>query len=157
MKIVSGGQTGADRAALDVALELNNPCGGWCPEGREAEDGVIDAKYPLEELPGGGYRERTRQNVLDSDGTAILAFGPPTGGTLATLKDSQKNHKPNLVIDLDEITTEKAAQLLTAFVAENQIGILNIAGPRASTDTRIYAAVAEILRRFLLPDTGKTG
>lgn len=151
MKIVSGGQTGADRAALDVALELGIPCGGWCPEGRQAEDGVIDARYPLQELAGGGYRERTRQNVLDSDGTAIFCFGPPTGGTLSTLEDVREHHKPHLLIDLNEVGLEKVAQQLTAFVAQHQIKKLNVAGPRASTDRRIYSAVTTILRQFLRP------
>ncbi|MDH3584808.1 MAG: putative molybdenum carrier protein, partial [Phycisphaerae bacterium] len=75
IKIVSGGQTGADRAALDAALACGQPCGGWCPQDRAAEDGPIDPRYPLKELPGGGYRQRTHRNVIDSDGTVVLSFG----------------------------------------------------------------------------------
>src|SRR5210317_1948565 len=81
LRIVSGGQTGVDRGALDAALTLGRVCGGWCPEGRLADDGPIPARYPLQELPGGGYRARTRRNVRDSDATLIVTFGAPTGGT----------------------------------------------------------------------------
>ncbi len=77
MKIISGGQTGVDRAGIE--------CGGWCPEGREAEDGAIPDKYPLIVLPGAGYRQRTKQNVLDSDGTIIIYFDSPIGGTELTI------------------------------------------------------------------------
>jgi len=78
-KIVSGGQTGADRAALDAALEAGIPCGGWCPHDRAAEDGPIDARYPLTPAAGAGYRQRTRMNVCDSDGTVIFSFGALSG------------------------------------------------------------------------------
>lgn len=77
LKIVSGGQTGVDRAALDVALELGLPCGGWCPKGRKAEDGVIHSRYPLKETPSEEYNERTTWNVRDSDGTLIVSDAPP--------------------------------------------------------------------------------
>ncbi|CAG1012336.1 hypothetical protein BURK2_04495 [Burkholderiales bacterium] len=75
LKIISGGQTGVDRAALDAAIKCGAPCGGWCPDGRLAEDGPIPGRYPLQELKGGGHLERTRQNVADSAGTAIFHFG----------------------------------------------------------------------------------
>ena len=93
-KIVSGGQTGADRAALDAALSSGFPCGGWCPEGRLAEDGPLSSAYPLEELPGGGYRQRTIKNIESSDGTAIFYFNRPTGGTELTLVQCIRLHKP---------------------------------------------------------------
>ena len=83
-KIVSGGQTGVDRAALDVALELGIPCGGWCPRGRRAEDGALSARYPLMETPSDDYVQRTTWNIRDSDGTLILTRGEPTGGTAQT-------------------------------------------------------------------------
>src|SRR5947207_15103352 len=86
-KIVSGGQTGADRAALDAAMEAGIACGGWCPEDRTAEDGPIDPKYPLTPAPGAGYRERTRLNVRDSEGTVIFSFGPLRGGSEHTYQD----------------------------------------------------------------------
>ena len=99
-KIVSGGQTGVDRAALDVALELGVACGGWCPKGRRAEDGTIAERYPLTETSTRAYPERTRRNVLDSDGTLILARGRPTGGTALTIKIAAETGKPCFIVDL---------------------------------------------------------
>src|SRR5947209_13063019 len=93
-KIVSGGQTGVDRAALDVALELGLPCGGWCPRGRRAEDGPLPARYPLTETSWEGYPQRTRWNVRDSDGTLILTRGQPDRGTALTIKLAQRLGKP---------------------------------------------------------------
>jgi hypothetical protein len=107
-KIVSGGQTGVDRGALDAALAAEFPCGGWCPEDRAAEDGPIEARYPLTPMARGGYRERTRQNVLDSDGTAILFYGVLGGGTLLTLNLCKREGKPHVVIDANK-TSESAA------------------------------------------------
>ena len=92
-KIVSGGQTGVDRGALDAALAAEFPCGGWCPADRSAEDGPIPARYPLIPLARGGYRERTRQNVVEGDGTAILFHGVLGGGTLLTLNFYQREGK----------------------------------------------------------------
>lgn len=89
-----------DRAALDVALELNIPCGGWCPKGRRAEDGRIADKYPLEETPAADYQQRTEWNVRDTDGTLILTIGPVTGGTKLTVEFAQKHKRPCLVVDL---------------------------------------------------------
>jgi hypothetical protein len=85
LKILSGGQTGVDRGALNAALEQGAPCGGWCPEGRLAEDGMIPDRYPVQELKAGGYRQRTLQNILDGDGTLIIYFGRPSGGVEETL------------------------------------------------------------------------
>src|SRR5947209_12411896 len=98
LKIVSGGQTGVDRAALDVALELGLPCGGWCPKGRLAEDGVVPDRYPLDEAPTASYPERTRLNVRDSDATLVLSWGAPQGGTLLTVRACQGQGKPHLVL-----------------------------------------------------------
>src|SRR5215471_7567840 len=101
LRIVSGGQTGVDRAALDAALELGVPCGGWCPRGRAAEDGPIDDRYPLHETPSRDVEQRTEWNVRDSDGTLILNRGPElTGGTLLTQRVAQRDRKPWMVIDL---------------------------------------------------------
>jgi hypothetical protein len=131
-KIVSGGQTGVDRGALDAALEAGFPCGGWAPQGRTAEDGPIAARYPLVELPGGGYEERTLKNVLDSDGTAILHAGVLEGGTRLTRQYCTQHGKPCLVIDASRLRPREAADETAAFVAKHGIRTLNVAGPRAS-------------------------
>lgn len=149
MKIVSGGQTGVDRAALDAALELGVLASGWCPAGRLAEDGVIPTKYPLVELPDGGYRERTVQNVIDSDGTAIIYFGQPHGGTALTLSLCMEHKRPYLLIDGERNAPEQAAHKLFAFIQENGIGTLNVAGPRQSGDSRAYPYAREVISALL--------
>lgn len=133
LTIISGGQTGVDRGALDAALATGTPCGGWCPEGRMADDGVIPANYPVKELIGAGYRKRTRQNVLDSDATVIIYFDYifPRGGTEQTLLECIKADKPYLLIDGQELSTARAAQKTRDFVRKHQIQQLNIAGPKA--------------------------
>jgi hypothetical protein len=148
-KIVSGGQTGADRAALDAALKLKIPCGGWCPADRRAEDGIIPDRYPLTPLAGAGYRARTRQNVLDSDGTVVLSFGKLTGGLKATAGDCRRLSKPCLVIDAKLTTPSKAAILLAVFLLRHRIHTLNVAGPRASGQPGIYVFVVEVLMHLL--------
>jgi predicted metal-dependent HD superfamily phosphohydrolase len=155
LTIISGGQTGADRAALDVALALGVSCGGWCPSDRRAEDGPIAAKYPLTPLPRGGYRQRTRKNVQDSDGTAIFAFGKLTGGSKATAEDCGRFHKPCLVIDAATTTPTDAAVAVAVFLLKHHIAKLNVAGPRASRQPRIYVYVREVLTRLITGRVGK--
>jgi len=138
LKIISGGQTGADRAALDAAIKHGVPCGGWCPDGRLAEDGPIPGRYPLQELKGGSYLDRTRQNVIGSDGTAIFHFGPLEGGTAATLGFSVESGKPRLLINAAEIPTGRAVELIRAFVSDLGVAVLNVAGPRASEEALAY-------------------
>jgi len=131
-KIISGAQTGVDRGALDAALEIRFPCGGWCPPGREAEDGAIPDRYPVQELASGGYRRRTIQNVLDSDATLVIHFGELEGGTKQTLRHCDRLSKPCITIDATVIPIESAATLVAAFIAEHRTETLNVAGPRAS-------------------------
>ncbi|MGJ0484394.1 MAG: putative molybdenum carrier protein [Methylomicrobium sp.] len=149
IKIVSGGQTGVDRAALDAALETGADCGGWCPDGRLAEDSTIPLHYPVTELKGAGYRERTLQNVIDSDGTTIIYFGAPAGGTEQTLRFCLELKKPFILIDAAEITPERAAKRMVAFVASQSIAVLNVAGPRASEEASAYGYAYQAVMRFL--------
>jgi hypothetical protein len=132
-KIISGGQTGVDRGALDAALEASFPCGGWCPKGRKAEDGVIPVRYPVTEMRGPTYRARTRRNVTDSDGTLVLFFGELSGGTLETLRIAEQVGKPVLTIDCAAKSVADAAVEVAAFVRLHAIAALNVAGPREST------------------------
>lgn len=149
-KIVSGAQTGADRAALDVALELGLETGGWVPQDRRAEDGRVPARYSgLVETETDAYEHRTALNVRDSDATLIFHYGPPRGGTALTLKLASTSPKPFLAIDLDTVSGDDAATRVRDWLAAEKIAVLNVAGPRASQEPRITAAVTEILRRAL--------
>lgn len=143
-RIVSGGQTGVDRGALDAALALGFPCGGWCPAGRKAEDGAIPPRYPVAELASADYAARTRQNVLDSDATLIIHFGELSGGTLNTLRLCESLGKPFLLVDGNALSATQAAASAAAFVEERQIRVLNVAGPRESghAGARRYAEEA---------------
>ena len=145
-KIVSGGQTGVDRAALDVAIELGLPCGGWCPRGRKAEDGPIHTRYPLEETTSGDYRVRTRLNVEKSDGTLILTQGPVTGGTALTIRLAKERSKPCIVVDLAH---QQDPGDVLEWVEENQIRILNVAGPRESKVQGIHERTSKFLEKIL--------
>lgn len=146
LRIVSGGQTGVDRAALDLALELGLPCGGWMPAGRLAEDGPLDNRYPLRESPSHRYAERTLWNVRDSDATLILTRGAPTGGTALTLKFAKRLGRPYLVVDLLEAPSGKSVK---DWLTERQVAILNVAGPRESTSPGIYDQTSAWLRHLL--------
>lgn len=142
-RIVSGGQTGVDRGALDAALAATFPCGGWCPEGRMAEDGAIPPHYPLTELPGADYKQRTKRNVMDSDGTLVIYFGELSGGTEKTVRYCEELRKPVLVLDGDTLAPEEIAAMASEFVIANKIATLNVAGPREST----HAGAADYSRR----------
>jgi len=152
MKIISGGQTGVDRAALDAALEIGVEIGGWCPKGRLAEDGVIPDKYPLKEMPSPSYKQRTLKNVIHSDGTAIIYFAKPSGGTEQTIAFCIKEKKPYLLIDADEIPIAKAAGKIEQFMNQNSISILNVAGPRASSESKGYDYTKQLIMRVFHKD-----
>ncbi|HNU07423.1 MAG TPA: putative molybdenum carrier protein [Pyrinomonadaceae bacterium] len=147
-RIVSGGQTGADRAALDFALDNGIECGGHIPLGRRAEDGPIDPKYPnLIETDSADYAVRTERNVVESDATLIVSNGELTGGSALTLAIAHRIGKPVFHVDLDALAIGSAASNVRSWLAVNGFGTLNVAGPRASSDPRIHASVGELLRR----------
>jgi hypothetical protein len=145
-KIVSGGQTGVDRAALDVAKSLQLERGGWCPHGRLAEDGRIPDAYPLRETATTDYAERTECNVHDSDGTLVLTTGAPIGGTLFTIECAIKWRKPCLVIDL---TLPVEPETGRRWLENNDIAVLNIAGPRQSQSAEGYRLAYWFLQECL--------
>ena len=142
-RIVSGGQTGVDRAALDVAIALGLACGGWCPKGRKAEDGRLDERYPLKEAPTEDYAQRTTWNVRDSDGTLILTRGEPTGGTAQTVDDAVWLRKPSLIVDLAQAADPAVVR---EWLAQHRIRVLNVAGPRESKDPGIYREASQFLQ-----------
>lgn len=144
-RIISGGQTGADRAALDFAIEYGYPHGGWAPRGREAEDGCIPPKYQLTELPDGGYRQRTRRNVEDSDGTLIVNMDELDGGTLATKNFAEKAGKPYYIAQFDDGATDEIAADILAWLRAHDIKTLNVAGPRESKRPGIYQLTTALL------------
>lgn len=146
-KIVSGGQTGVDRAALDIARELGWPHGGWCPRGRRAEDGVIPEIYPLQPTDSPHYAQRTEKNVLDSDGTLILHQGPLRGGTRLTRRLAQKYDRPWLAVDLD---SEPDWEQVARWIGDRRIATLNVAGPRESSAPGISRPAAQFLRSLLV-------
>jgi hypothetical protein len=146
IEIVSGGQTGVDRAALDVALELGLERGGWCPSGRRAEDGRISERYPLRETPSDDYAQRTEWNVRDSDATLILARGQLTGGTALTARLAGRLAKPLHVIDLP---TNVDRDAFRSWLDDEKVRVLNVAGPRESGAPGIYEQARSALR-FLL-------
>jgi len=145
-RIVSGGQSGVDRAALDVALELGLDCGGWCPRGRRAEDGAIDPHYPLTETASTDYKVRTRLNVRDSDGTLVLTRGAPAGGTRLTVRFARALGRPCCVIDL---AADDRVDEARAWYAAHAIAVLNVAGPRESTAPGVYDEAHAFLSRLL--------
>jgi hypothetical protein len=145
-RIVSGGQTGVDRAALDVALALRIPCGGWCPRGRRAEDGPLPPIYPLAETPVDAYPQRTEWNVRDSAGTLILTRGQPDRGTALTLRLAREHRKPVYCIDLQ---TPDFFEAVWAWLETHAIDVLNVAGPRESSQPGVYADAAGFLYDLL--------
>ena len=149
LKIISGGQTGVDRAALDVALRYGIECGGWCPAGRLDEFGKIPSHYPVRELQGGGFIERTLQNVRDSDGIVVVYCDHLDGRTAQTVYFCHEQERPHELIDASKISAENAAKLIGDFVRKNKIGILNVAGPRQSEWPEGYDYASHALEIFL--------
>ncbi len=138
MRIVSGGQTGVDRGALDFAVSHGIEHGGWVPRGRRAEDGPVPLAYSLTETKTSRYAERTRSNVLDSDGTLIICEGRPSGGTALTRSAALAAGKPLLFVDISRTRTACAVKAIRLWIEENAVSILNVAGPRESQRPGIY-------------------
>ena len=149
-KIISGGQTGADRAALDAAIETGVFHGGRVPKGRLAEDGRIPETYELEEMPTDSYQARTEQNVIDADGTVVISHGKLTDGSKLTQDLAARHGKACLHIDVEQIPQFLAATKINEWALENKIETLNVAGSRASGDSRIYEDTKHIIASALL-------
>lgn len=147
--IISGGQTGVDRAALDAAIELGIPCGGWCPAGRRSEAGPIPQRYPLLETSSSVYPQRTRMNVRDSDATLIICQGPPSGGTLLTLEFANRKNRPCLAIDLSSGSNDENKDSVKRWLKKIKPCVLNIAGPRENEASGIYLIAFAFLRDVL--------
>jgi hypothetical protein len=144
-KIISGGQTGANQAALDVAIKLGIPYGGWIAKGRKTENGRLPEKYRLQEMPTASPGKHAEQNVLESDGTLILSHGKLTGGAEYTRKMAMHHGRTWLHLDLNRTIAFKAAKTVRTWVRSHAIEILNVAGPRASKDPEIYQDTVNIL------------
>ncbi len=148
-KIISGGQTGADQAGLDVAIKFNIRHGGWIPKGRLTEDGPLSSRYRMTEMKTADYRERTKKNIEDSHGTVIVSRGELTGGSKLTLNHARVINRPHIYIDLLSTEDFEASIFLKSFILENQIEVLNVAGPRRSHHPGIYADVKMVLEAAL--------
>ena len=138
-----------DRAPLDAAMHLGVEVGGGCPEGRLAEDGTIPEKYPVRVLDGAGYTQRTHQNVIDSDGTLIICFGAPAGGTAQTVAYCIQEGRPHVLIDADELSVQRATCKVHDFIVKFDINVLNVAGPRASEAPLAYQYARSLLSELL--------
>ena len=146
-KIISGGQVGADQAALDVAIKLGIPHGGWIQKGRKTQSGILPEKYRLKEMPSASFKERIEQNVKDSDGTLIISHGKPTGSTDYSRKIALNYKKHLLHIDPTQRNTRQSAELINSWIVLHNIEKLNIAGSRTSEDPKIYKATMDILEK----------
>lgn len=150
-KIISGGQTGVDRAGLDAAIALNIEHGGYVPKGRKAEDGQVPLEYQVEELTRGGYPARTKKNIESADGTLIFCQGKPSTGTKLTVEHAEEMNKPNLVLDLDAVNTQTAITMIREWITRENIQVMNVAGPRLSS----APMVAMMARKILIEALGE--
>jgi len=154
-KIISGGQTGADQAALDVAIEMGIPHGGWVPLGRMTEKGRLSSRYKMQEIKSIDYDQRTELNIVDSDGTLLFSRGRLKGGSALTKKLAKKHLKPCLHLDLEQISPYRAVEIIKSWLDVREIEVLNVAGPRESECPEIYDHVVDILKSVLYPPPEK--
>jgi hypothetical protein len=152
-KLISGGQTGVDRGALEAAIELGIPHGGWCPRGRLAEDGQIPDRFQLQETDSPDYHVRTERNVLEADATLIIARRPLSGGTELTFCMAAAHGRPCLVVNLDEPVD---LAMVRSWLQACQVRILNVAGPRESQSPGIASLTRKLLIQLLQPQPGRT-
>jgi hypothetical protein len=154
-KLISGGQTGADIAALDVALRFDFPHGGWCPKGRRSLEGPIPGRYLLDETPSASYLQRTERNVRDSDGTVVFTMAETvTGGSLRTIGFATKHDRPcvHLSREIGLFGYRDRSELLLEFVREHGIKRLNVAGSRESKEPGIHAWVMGVIENAFFWD-----
>lgn len=151
LTIISGGQTGADQAALDAAIAMGFSHGGWLPKGRKTEAGPLPLRYNLQEMPSHRYRDRTEKNVLAADATLICSFGPLSGGSALTEAFAIRHDRPFLHINFACTGQQQAVHLVEQWLATFTCRILNVAGPRASNEPRIYPAVFALLMAIRWP------
>ncbi len=144
-KIISGGQTGVDRAALDVAITLGLDCGGWCPAGRNADDGPIDSRYPLQETNDMDHTVRTGYNVTESDGTLALFRGELQGGTAYAVEMARHLGKPILAVNLDETPD---IETICHWINDNNIETLHIGGQREASSPGIYQMACDFIKQL---------
>ncbi len=145
LRIISGGQTGVDRSALDFAMSRGIEHGGWVPKGRKAEDGPLPPAYDVMETRTAHYAERTRKNVLDSDGTLLIHEGRVSGGTALTRSIALSTGKPFFAVDIARTKTLDATKEIRLWIRENRIAVLNVAGPRESQRPGIYEKTRALL------------
>jgi len=145
-KVISGGQTGVDRAGLDAALELGIPHGGWCPSGRRAEDGSVPSIYLLQETPSWDYRDRTGKNIQEADVTLVLYWGKPSGGTAFTIQEAFRLGKICHYVDLEKYPHSEG---IVKRLKKESGSVLNVAGPRESSHPGAQETVKELLVQVL--------
>lgn len=144
-RIISGGQTGADQGALDAAIAIGIPHGGWVPKGRLTEAGPLPAKYGLTEMETTSYPKRTEKNIIESDGTLIVTYGRLTGGSALTKKVAIKYDRPHYHIDLKILDIREAARQIQEWLSSNHIEVLNVAGSRETKAPGIHDATEQLL------------
>jgi hypothetical protein len=149
LRIMSGGQTGVDRAALDAAAACGRESGGWCPAGRGAEDGAIPARYPLRETPSSDPAQRTQWNVRDSDATLVLSREAPRGGTALTIAEARRQGRPLLALRLEPGASRESLARAWAWLETARVHALNVAGPRESEEPGVGDDALGFLRALL--------